>query len=108
MYFAMLGEASYSIPAFLILIAVIIALTYASPAPWLRRVDTFCGDLTYPLYLIHIPLLAILLRRETEGGLGKFVFVSVSCFGAAYLLHLLIERPLIRLREKIRHVASPN
>ena len=57
------------------------------------------GTVSYSLYLVHWPVMSVLTRDRTgyEGWLlvGIVVAVSVS---VAWALHLLVERPVRRMR----------
>jgi exopolysaccharide production protein ExoZ len=60
------------------------------------------GDASYVLYLIHYPLISVLCKiAKAVGltGLGGAVLTWAAtltvCIGAAVLVHLLIERPLV-------------
>ena len=88
--------------AVLALIAIIIALTGLTTAGHWRVVDRRLGDLTYPIYLVHIPVLIMLdrygLLRAPHAIAIMFVAVGLS----AIVLHYAIERPLSRTRNKVR------
>lgn len=75
-------------------------------APFFRRVAT----LGYGVYLVHIPLIDYVLvpiahrlhARHTSLTLvwiGGMLFVSLGSWAVAYLMHVVIEKPSLRLRE---------
>lgn len=74
---------------------------------WWRRVDNYIGELSYPLYLLHQLIAAVLfaglaMRRSAElfgGVLLLFTLISIA-------LHEWIERPENRLRDRIRGVQA--
>lgn len=76
--------------------------------PALRRLPlapvTFVATLAYSLYLVHKPVQHMLRERLGDGvlhgwtGLGLYLAAD---FAAALLLWWLIERPFLRLRERV-------
>lgn len=65
---------------------------------WVRSppVLNFLGDISYPLYLIHVPLSWVVLYEVTRrgGNIHCAIFASVSIvFAGSWLLHRLVERP---------------
>jgi peptidoglycan/LPS O-acetylase OafA/YrhL len=78
-----------------------------SPQSWLSRVRGFgfTATLAYSLYLIHKEIghldLIYLNRYVEPGGWVAFVVLFVSSFAAASLLYFTIERPFLRLRERL-------
>jgi peptidoglycan/LPS O-acetylase OafA/YrhL len=74
-------------------VLLVLTLTRASAVNW--RWLTFLGTLTYPLYLLHQEIgfwLISLTPRSWSPWITVTLVVIVMC-GAAYLVHLLIERP---------------
>jgi peptidoglycan/LPS O-acetylase OafA/YrhL len=70
---------------------------------WLRKLDIAAGDLTYPFYLIHIPVVSWMLYPSPIWSRPQFTFfVYVMCGVAAYGLHRAVERPMAALRRRIR------
>lgn len=64
--------------------------------------DKKLGDLTYPLYLCHYPVLGVLSLSGLMGGLESMpLFVAVS-LGMSWLLLLLSDRPIHFLRDRVR------
>lgn len=96
----------YVIPAGVTAVFAIMALVATHRLSWLRwRGLTVLGLLTYPLYLVHqtisrtfVPrLLPYLNRWDILGAL------MTGALLAAYLIHLLVERPVQRrLRPRLR------
>lgn len=66
-----------------------------------RAVDLL-GDASYALYLMHIPIISVLvkllLRVGPIGNVGlvvAFIGIFVACVGCAVVFHLRIERPML-------------
>lgn len=80
-------------------------LAQISPQGAARRLDRFLGDLSYTLYLAHWPALLLLLALWPEGGWLRFLgFIALTLVLSAASL-CLIERPLQRLRQRLRGYA---
>lgn len=73
--------------------------------PLLRRADYALGNLSYPLYLIHMPT-AILLHAHFPGidhHSDTFTILQMSLsILFAWALHAILERPINKLRQKIK------
>ncbi|MCS6899460.1 MAG: acyltransferase [Myxococcales bacterium] len=77
----------------------------ALSAPWFRPIST----LSYGIYLIHIPIgekLAVpaALALQTTPGwtwLLSVFFLWFFSLSGAYLLHLLVEKPMLKLRARV-------
>ena len=88
--------------AILVLILVLALLTGPLPAGSWRGIDRRLGDLTYPLYLVHLP---VIIALETLGIIRKpqdIIIVVIAAVLAAAALHLAVERPLAKTRNKVR------
>lgn len=59
-----------------------------------NRIDKFIGDLSYPVYLNHLPVIQIF---GTVFGPNGLAFTLVSC-GIAVLMVLFVDRPLRRFK----------
>jgi peptidoglycan/LPS O-acetylase OafA/YrhL len=77
-------------------------------APIFRQLAT----LGYGVYLVHIPMIDhvfVPLSRELEAQghslvlvwIAAFALVTASSFAIGYVLHVLVEKPSLRLREKL-------
>jgi peptidoglycan/LPS O-acetylase OafA/YrhL len=72
---------------------------------WLRRCDRFFGDLAYPIYLVHVPIAAILLatapdlHRHSWPLLLATLMLSIL---SAAALHYSIEVPVSRWKRFIK------
>jgi peptidoglycan/LPS O-acetylase OafA/YrhL len=67
----------------------------------LERIDKRLGDITYALYLVHMPLVALAHYLNLAGIVG-FAFVLASSLAAAGLIQRAIERPVGKLRDLLR------
>lgn len=65
------------------------------------RIDKALGDLTYPLYLVHWPVVWLVGQAWPGAGVEGYGAVLLGSFAAAALV-LLIEQPLMHLRDRIR------
>jgi peptidoglycan/LPS O-acetylase OafA/YrhL len=73
-----------------------------------RRIDSFLGDLTYPLYLCHFAVLATTNHDFPGIPDERRIWLSLAAaLLCAVLLNLFVDRPLIRLRAYIRKGALP-
>jgi len=68
----------------------------------IKKIDRFLGDLTYPFYLIQIPLLALILMFFDMSGIVDWIILYSMCLVASMALHFALERPLVALRRKWR------
>ncbi len=65
----------------------------------LVRVFTFVGDASYSIYLVHYPLLSIVMKvlvRATGSAHLAFVVATGLALAGGICCHLMIERPLLR------------
>jgi peptidoglycan/LPS O-acetylase OafA/YrhL len=70
---------------------------------WKSRTTAFIAAISYAVYLSHkgiIHLTSLWLEKEIHSGALFFISVLTSLV-AAYLLHLAIEKPFMRWRQKI-------
>ena len=72
---------------------------------WLRRSDAFLGNLTYPLFLCHFHVGALvwwLFPGWREPRLDFYALALIAATAASWLMHVSVERPLDRLRSALR------
>jgi peptidoglycan/LPS O-acetylase OafA/YrhL len=73
--------------------------------PPFQRLDKYAGDLTYPLYLIHIPV-AILVRVTIPSlpvtNYGFFFVVLAISTLLSLVLHLCVEQPVEWIKGRIK------
>jgi peptidoglycan/LPS O-acetylase OafA/YrhL len=67
-----------------------------------RQIDRYIGDLTYPIYLIQLPLLALILEYFSVSGWHYSIVFYLICILSAALINFAVERPLILLRARWR------
>ncbi len=65
-----------------------------------NKADRFIGELSYPLYLVHFPVLIFLWGHGVAANK-----IGIVCFGItlviSVLIHLAIERPIDKWRQKM-------
>lgn len=63
------------------------------------KVDRLIGELSYPLYIVHYPVLIYLWQKDINP-----VYLGIICFSITLLLaiiiHFLAEKPIDRLRQR--------
>ena len=79
----------------------ILALQFLSRLPR-RRFDEALGALSYGVFLNHF-LVVWLLFHSRISGAGAMLAYAGSCLVVAFLGYRLIERPVLRLRRKLRN-----
>lgn len=76
------------------------------------RAAAWGADISYSLYLIHLIVLPFLLQffmsRSAAWGMDKMETAGVTllvflplCFGISYLLHIVVEKPFIRMGKQV-------
>lgn len=68
---------------------------------WFQSVDQSLGQVTYFLFLIHMSVIDVALHLKYDGLFG-LTFVVLVSIATASSLERLVERPLMRLRNRIR------
>lgn len=92
----------YLLVGFVLLIVIMCLLLRIEASLAMRRVDKILGDLTYPLYLIQTPVIALLLEFYQPSGLSDWLLTVGLCVAASALIHHAVEWPLKSLRDKVR------
>jgi peptidoglycan/LPS O-acetylase OafA/YrhL len=82
---------TYSEVTFLVAAAAIAAGRYAQLPSSVRSILNYLGDLSYPLYLIHYPI--IITLNGVLGVRSQPLLVAASLFASTVCLHM-VERPL--------------
>jgi peptidoglycan/LPS O-acetylase OafA/YrhL len=63
------------------------------------------ATLAYSLYLTHKAVGHIVMQRFPQitgpQGPGSWLLYAATCLAAALLLHILVERPFLRLRDRV-------
>lgn len=66
--------------------------------PRIQKISKFLGDLSYPIYLIHMPLFWCLCELNCPSIAAIFIFILLITSAA---IHLFFERPVNQLIKKI-------
>jgi peptidoglycan/LPS O-acetylase OafA/YrhL len=111
-FMAELGAADVTLqPALIALLAGAITLggvqLAGTPMPLARPIQAL-ARLSYSLYLIHYPLIPLVLALTLSHGAAAFwsVYLVVSLI-AALLVHLAVERPFLVWKDEIAKRARP-
>jgi peptidoglycan/LPS O-acetylase OafA/YrhL len=93
-------HVGYHIPDILAALLIFtLALIAGLKGRWLSPLK-FLGDISYPLYLVHIPLGWWLLAASAHVGFGMYVSACLSasaCILVSWILHVWVETPTQRL-----------
>lgn len=84
-----------------LLIALFTALSFIRIGGRLARFDRALGDLSYPLYVVHDPII-VLVALYFAPGVPTAMATAVVALMVAWLLYTVVEQPLIALRARIR------
>ena len=79
--------------------------TADTPVPaWVTRLDTRLGELSYPIFLCHLPVLAwvVWAGLAPEKGPEMLIFGTLLANGVGLEIHLVSELPLVHLRNQVR------
>jgi peptidoglycan/LPS O-acetylase OafA/YrhL len=91
-YYAVSRFTDRSPDAYLIAAVAVITAKSLPPMPrLLARALNYLGDLSYPLYLVHVPLMAWTSRWTTW--FDPYAFIGVSLGASAFLYHF-VDAPL--------------
>ncbi len=86
-------------------------LSHSASSRWLALPPlTRIGQVSYGLYLFHVPVIGTLRRLApgiAEQPLGLFPLVLVTSYGVAALSYRHVERPLLGLKELFRPRSEP-
>lgn len=85
-----------------VLVVVLIALPEQSTR--LRRVDSWLGDLSYPVYLMHMQIGALTVALLGLVEWTRFIFIASAplLLLTAWLMAVFIDRPLEGLRDRVK------
>ncbi len=99
----LIGEAVLFLTLLSIWLALVSVAWRQVPIPArLKRADRSIGDLTYPLYLFHVPALTLLAWLAIPRGPVALVSGIVLSAALGWLAHLAFETRLARLRASVR------
>jgi peptidoglycan/LPS O-acetylase OafA/YrhL len=88
---------------FVVVVAILLALTaFEADSGRLISVDKFLGDFTYPLYLVHFPIVALVATMAEGRSANLYFSVVLASLAASALLIFAVERPLMKLRDLVR------
>lgn len=78
---------------------------------WRSRVLTFIATVSYSVYLTHKGIIhmthAVIDRFHLDYLLVLFISGS-ACLGGAWLMHLVVEKPFMKLRDRLDHHPPPD
>jgi peptidoglycan/LPS O-acetylase OafA/YrhL len=105
------GWAMWGVIVGLPLLALGLGLVTASSVSrngWLARVRVQCAEavagLAFSLYLTHKAVGHLVMvwfpSITEEQGPGSWLLYAIACPGAAWVLHVAVERPFLRLRDR--------
>jgi peptidoglycan/LPS O-acetylase OafA/YrhL len=107
-------DAARALPLYLSLALVavgVLGLSRIDPRsvhPRLRRIDTWLGDLAYPIFVLHQAVAVAVwyaLGGAPETKWSAYAYSLIPLHVAAVAVVVLVERPLFGLRAKVRQGA---
>jgi peptidoglycan/LPS O-acetylase OafA/YrhL len=89
------------------LIVTMVATWLARPVPAPRALDTWLGEMSYPLFLIHGPVIiglqfALNAWRVELPFVADLVILLAASFAAAMVMVTFVERPVMAWRRRLR------
>jgi len=89
---------------------MLLVLSSYQSLPWLsKKADAYWGDFSYPIYLVHYQVALLVMYAAQQSGLNisrpstVLMWLTIpAVFLAAWLLMLLVERPIERLRSRVK------
>jgi peptidoglycan/LPS O-acetylase OafA/YrhL len=89
---------------------MLLVLSSYQSLPWLsKKADAYWGDFSYPIYLVHYQVALLVMYAAQQSGLSIsrpstiLMWLTIpAVFLAAWLLMLLVERPIERLRSRVK------
>mgnify|MGYP001048317776 CR=1 FL=1 len=69
--------------------------------------DRHFGNLSYPLYLVHFPIILWAVEHFGEGPISKLLACGLSCI-VALILYVLFDRPVDAIRLRIFESSTPS
>jgi len=91
----------WSTVAYIVLSALFLALAARRFPQRFERIDKRLGDITYAIYLVHMPVLLLATHLGLAGGAG-FGFVLTASLIVAIAIQRGIERPVVGVRNLLR------
>jgi peptidoglycan/LPS O-acetylase OafA/YrhL len=89
------------------LIVTMVATWLARPVPAPRAIDTWLGEMSYPLFLIHGPVIigvqfALNAARVEPPFMADLAILLAASFAAAMVMVAFVERPVMAWRRTFR------
>ncbi|WP_096700117.1 acyltransferase [Magnetospirillum sp. 15-1] len=102
------GGGASALPSFVVFVISLalfgILATVREVSPKFVRLDRRLGDYTYAIYLCHMPVIDMVTVTGLSDG-SKFAVTLAVSIAVGMALNLLVERPVARLRNKVRKVS---
>jgi len=86
-----------------LLIALFAVLSFMRIGGRLARLDRALGDLSFPLYVVHDPII-VFAALCFAPSVPIAIVTALTALAAAWLLYAALEKPLMALRTRIRKV----
>lgn len=85
----------------LLVMALILVLPHARRMRWMfeNRFIVFIGNVSFSFYLLHLPIIQFLDKQHYSAQVIMIIGLIVTS-GAAYLCHILIEKPALKMTGK--------
>lgn len=88
-------------------ITILAGLKTSGLPQYFMKLDKWCGNISYPIFLLHLPIAVFLYTTLPALALPHTSLLLIVCLIplhlAAYLLNIGIERPINLLRAQIRN-----
>jgi peptidoglycan/LPS O-acetylase OafA/YrhL len=98
-----LGPDPFNLINFAILVVLFVAGLMVSVGGYLRRVDNFLGDLSYPLFISHYTVVAMVGYAFANVPDTLRVWLAVAlALAVAVLLWWAVDRQVVWLRDRVR------
>jgi len=93
-----------NVVVFCLLYCILLGMIRLKLPPLMRQIDKSLGNLTYPVYMVHTPLLSWFSYYAPWGGHGlpAWSLALLLTLTVAAILHLFVELPLFKLRDRLR------
>jgi peptidoglycan/LPS O-acetylase OafA/YrhL len=90
--------------------AAVLSLSELKPSGWIRSLDRFAGNLSYPVFLCHWPVAVGVAAMMPAGqrvlGWELFAVCLPATIVVAFLIHVSVELPLDGVRATLRQAAG--
>lgn len=91
----------------LVALVLIMAWLASCQAKRWAKFDKTLGDLTYPLYLVHVPVLALIWVAPHERTAANWLLSLAICLAASWVVVRFIEVPVSVARNWVRTARHP-